>query len=461
MINGFPTAASVFYALRDDRTNFCTPLRRYQDATCILYLSSAVAEMRDAQVAFVVAANLLSRWCRRVTLIAPRAALYPGLGSTSDDVVETALKQMSDADPFGSFNAQVSPLRSQHDIALCIGDDVPDLPVACPVFVNSFGWLAGISQRRPSLVPRTENRNCVGAIAAACLGVAQVFKMALGLPVDNLLRDGVFDVFGLDWTNVLNAGPSPETDVGRLLMVGAGSVGSSAVYCMKLAGVTGDVTIVDKDVIKVGNFNRSPIFGRRNFGLSKSEATAIHLTESGLRATVRTAWWNEYIEQLDRQTLQADVWLPLANEFGVRSSMQNNVPPVMVHASTTANWGVNHARHLPGIDDCLSDRFPSEVSDGELACATGEAVVEDERIDAALPFCSLFAGLLVTAELLRLQLPDYPQVPNFALLDWYGSLDTIQKWNMVPRPGCICRQQDRDLHETFNKATKYWSRFGF
>ena len=42
-------------------------------------------------------------------------------------------------------------------------------------------------------------------------------------------------------------------------MVGAGSVGS-AVYCMRLAGVTGKVKVLDKDVIKIENFNRSPIF---------------------------------------------------------------------------------------------------------------------------------------------------------------------------------------------------------
>ena len=462
MNNDFPTSASEFYALRDDRTNRCTPLRRYQDATCILYLSSSVAEMRDAQVTFSAAANLLSRWCRRVTLVAPlRTIPYPPLGSKSDNLVEIALKQMRDADPFGSFQAQDSPPHIQHDTALCIGNDLPELPVVCPVFVNANGWLAGISRRGPALISHTEQEICVGAIAAACLGVAQVFKMALGMPADSLLRDGVFDVFRLNWTTELNARPSPETDVGRILMVGAGSVGSSAIYCMKLAGVTGDVTIVDKDVIKVGNFNRSPIFGRQNFGVSKSEATAIHLTESGLRATARSAWWNEYIEQQDRQTLPADVWLPLANEFGVRSSMQNNVPPVMVHASTTANWGVNHGRHIPGTDDCLVDRFPGEAGAAELVCATGKTLVEGESIDAALPFCSLFAGLLITAELLRLQLPDYPQVPNFALLDWYGSLGTIQKWNRARRPGCICRLQDQDLHATFNKATKYWSRFGF
>ena len=461
MDTSFPTTAAEFYALRDDRTNRCTALSSYQNASCILCLSSALAEAKAAQVVFLVAANLLSRWCRRVTLVAPYTSLHADLGSRPDNLVEVALKQMRDADPFGSFDAQNSPPDSQHDLGLCVGDNIPELRVTVPVFVNARGWLASISRKRPFWISPTENGNCIGAIVAACFGVAQIFKMAVGIRPDCLLRDGVFDTFQLGWTNALNAGPWPETNIGRLLMVGAGSVGSSAAYCMRMVGMTGDVTIIDNDVVKIENFNRSPIFGRQTTGLNKSEAVMAHLADSGLRAIALPIWWNDYIGQQDRLTLPFDVWLPLANDRGVRFSMQNNVPPVMVHASTTANWGVNHGRHLPGTDDCLADRFPNEVSADALVCAAGEAIDHEERIDAALPFCSLFAGLLVTAELLRLQLPNYPQVPNFALFDWYTTLDTVQKWDKGPRSSCICRQQNRELHQTFNKTTRHWSKFRF
>ena len=461
MSNSFPPSATEFYALRDDRTNRCTSLRRYQYATCILYLSPSLAEDKTAQVIFLAAANLLSRWCRYVTLVAPQVALHPNLDSKSDSLVEAALHQMRDADPFGSFDAQRSIPHCKHDIALCVVDDIPKLPVVHAVFVNAEGWLASVSLKEPFSISPTENENCVGAIAAACFGMAQVFKMALGLSADRLLRDGVFDVFELDWTKVPNVGPSLQTDIGRLLMVGAGSVGSSVAYCMRMAGVTGEITILDKDVVKIENFNRSPIFSRQAIGLNKSEVTAKHLAKSALQAIAHPVWWNDYIEKQDRLTLQFDVWLPLANDHGVRFSMQNNVPPVMIHASTTANWGVNHGRHLPSTDDCLVDRFPNQVSTDAFVCATGEIIEQDEQIDAALPFCSLFAGLLVTAELLRLQLPNYPQVPNFALIDWYATLETIQKWNNAPRSTCICRQQGRYFHEKFNKTTRHWSKFRF
>ena len=158
MTSSFPTSSAEFYALRDDRTNRCTAVTSYQDATCMLYLSSSHVERRSAQVTFLAAANLLSRWCRRVTLVAPCAALHPSLGPGSANVVEVALEQMRDANPFGSFHAQDSRSHFQHDVALCVEDHIPELPATRLVFVNAAGWLAGISLERPSPILRHRER---------------------------------------------------------------------------------------------------------------------------------------------------------------------------------------------------------------------------------------------------------------------------------------------------------------
>jgi hypothetical protein len=115
---------------------------------------------------------------------------------------------------------------------------------------------------------------------------------------------------------------------------------------------------------------------------------------------------------------------------------------------------------VPGRDDCLADRFPAEVS-AELTCATGQVEIAKASVDAALPFASMFAGLLIAADLVRAQLPGYPQVPNFALFDWYGPLDAIQAWDRYPRLGCICRDQGRAFHERFNATSKYRTLFRF
>ena len=99
--------------------------------------------------------------------------------------------------------------------------------------------------------------------------------------------------------------------------------------------------------VKVENFNRSPVFGRATFGLTKADGVAAFLAGSGLSATPVPEWWDEFVQRRGRLSFDYDVWLPLANEFGVRHAMQHSVPPLMIHASTTSNWGVNHGRHLP------------------------------------------------------------------------------------------------------------------
>jgi hypothetical protein len=456
----FPTSAEEFYKLRDDRTNRCSVDRKYQSTECVVYLSPAASSTGTAQTMLLVSANLLSRWCRKVTIVMLPVEMHAALGVGRADLGSFVLAQMQDADPFGAF--QVTTDRdAAATAALYIGYGTEEMPGAHGIFIDASGWLAGISTR-PIELPSSGDCNYLGAIAAGCLGVAQLFKLAIGMPPENYFRDGIFDVYQLAWVQGVTQAPWPDNlNIGNVLMVGAGSVGSSAVYCMHLSGLAGNLTVVDGDIVKVENFNRSPIFGRQTYEMSKSKAVAGFLSGSALNATAEPLWWNEFFAKRGRTTFEFDIWLPLANEFGVRRQMQHNVPPLMIHASTTANWGVNHGRHIPGRDDCLSDRFIDEVSADGLTCASGPVETPEAVIDSALPFASLFAGLLITADLIRAQLAGYPQVPNFALFDWHGPLDMIQIWDRKPREGCICREQGASFHNRFNGRTKYRHVFGF
>lgn len=460
-MSNLPETAEEFYARRDDRTNRCTASPAYQSASCAVFVSEAAASTAVGQVMLLAATNLLSRWCRRVTIVLPPTQALPSLGMGSGDLGSLVLDQMRDADPFGEFQVNGRGVAAA-DVTLIIGERPAAIAAKPTVFVGASGWLASLSLEGPIALPPASDGNLLGGIAAACLGVGQVFKIALGLPAAGLLRDGVFDLFRLGWSTDFRPGPWPEEmNIGRALMVGAGSVGSSAAYCMRLGGLAGSILIVDRDIVKIENLNRSPIFGCRTVGLAKAEAVSGFLAGSSLRANPIPHWWDSFLEQCPRSSFDFDVWLPLANEFDVRSAMQNHVPPLMIHASTGSNWGVNHARHIPGRDDCLADRFEKVISSSMLACSTGKVETEGAIVDAALPFASMFAGLLVAADLVRAQLPGYPQVPNFALFDWYGPLDTIQAWDRRARNACICREQGRSFHDKFNGDTRYRPLFQF
>src|SRR5438132_519160 len=61
----FPSTAEEFYALRDDRTNRCITTRDYQRVGCVVCLAPEHAATANGQTMLLVAANLLTRWCRR------------------------------------------------------------------------------------------------------------------------------------------------------------------------------------------------------------------------------------------------------------------------------------------------------------------------------------------------------------------------------------------------------------
>ncbi len=453
-MSDFAATADEFYALRDDRTNRCIATRDYQRTRCAVYLAPEQAATSAGQTMLLVVANLLSRWCRRVAIALPPTVVHPSVAA--GDIGELVLSQMRDADPFGDFRIVGVESVAASDVTLCLGGPAPRAAHGKAIFITASGWLAGLSERSALLLPQNQAENPLGAVAAACLGVAQVFKIAIGMPPALWFREGVFDLSRFEWSDEPRPLSWPTSvDVGKVLMVGAGSVGSAAAYCARIAGLRGSVDILDRDRVKVENFNRSPIFGRATFGLTKADAVAAFLAGSGLSATAVPEWWGEFVQRRGRLSFDYDIWLPLANEFGVRHAMQHSVPPLMIHASTTSNWGVNHGHHVPGRDDCLADRFPVEVLAEQLTCATGQVEIANASVDAALPFASMFAGLLIAADLVRAQLPDYPQVPNFALFDWYGPLDVIQAWDRAPRLGCVCRDQGRAFHQRFNAASKY------
>lgn len=162
------------------------------------------------------------------------------------------------------------------------------------------------------------------------------------------------------------------------------------------------------------------------------------LENSSLRLTAVESWWDEFASTKD--TNDFDICLPLANERGVRWSMQHNAPPLMLHGSTGINGGVNFGRHLPGRGDCLVERFP-ETGGAPLVCATSKVSTPAGALDAALPFASVFAGLLVVADLGRLLMRCDPQVPNLAVMDFGSDLSTPLLIDRKAHPGCFCQDQ--------------------
>ena len=454
----FPDDANTFYTLRNNRTNQCTSHNTdYENKKCYLSFDDNIYKSRIGQVAISVSCNLLSRWCKTVHIQVVPNNIEDNISRNTTPFSTSIITQMIDADPFGDFEF-TPPQIDQYDIQLHIGNN-PN-PVSKNLVVISYSeWIAEIAlNKSPKLLPSTTGC-CIGACAAACIGGAQLFKFALDNNTTPPISSDYFDLLmNTRIRNPLPEYPSPNAmniNLGNLLLVGAGSVGSAAVFFMDLLDIGGQIKIVDQDIVKIENMNRSPIFGKKDYHKGKAETCKLHVKNRNLSATYFKGSWDDYYAT--EKALGFDIWLPLANENGVRQTIQNLFPPLMIHASTGRNWIVNFGRHIPLRDDCLLDRFPPDVIGDEVfACSSGPVSLSSKD-DAALPFASFFAGLLIAIDLMRLTLPRYPQTTNFALYDFYSDLSIVQQWNKRPSKTCLCQQPySRGIYQKWRQNTKYW-----
>jgi hypothetical protein len=448
----FPETASQFYALRDNRTSTYDAMATgYWERRVFVDVTPGVASSFAGQVMLVVSANLLARWCRDVSMRVPDVPLCVGWGRAGGlhkEVIDT----MRDADPFGQFEFVHDAPDKGIDILLALGTE--PLNAVATTVIASAGWFAAVRRGRIADMPPGGLDHPVGAAAAAVLGGAQLFRDAVGMGQLYPL-DFCYDAFSARPAQpVLREIDSrfEPADLGAALMVGAGSVGSAAAYFMDLFATRAMMDVADADTVKVENFGRSPLFGRNTYAAPKPRGIAAAIRGSSLEIAPLDGWWHE---QADTSLSRYDVLLPVANEHDIRWQLQNSYPPLMVHASTGRNWNVNFGRHVPGRDDCLADRFEGFRAAELLRCSEGEVPMPTgATVDAALPFLSFWAGLLLAADLVRLGVAGYPHTPNFGNYSFRKNRFVPQLSDQVAATGCICRSQSKGFWR-FHGRSRY------
>lgn len=444
--------AEEFYKLRDNRTDiYLRETGSYSSKT--VKVSGALPAMSTyvAQVIAVVTCNLLARWCRNVQLAIPDVEMHPLLGSGT--LMDRLLHLMHAADPFGAF-AGIALDSPTADLNIEIGASTSAVTGAATHLAAS-GWLASISKGGAEcLVIDSLDSNPVGAAAAAILGGAQVFREAAGL-------DGAYPQHLLFDAFLMEPAGSPQgvqypvhPSVGRILLVGCGAVGSAAAYFTGLFGIEAEITAADGDVLGVENLGRSPLFAAAQCGTNKAVAMALELAANpSIKVHAVPQWWHDSSALHDLGAF--DIVIPAANEHHVREALQAALPPLMIHASTSSAWQVNFGRHIPGVDDCLAERFEGMSARPKMSCSSGAVPITDgASVDASLPFLSFWAGFLISVDLLRLTLAGYPQVSNFGMHLFRKPGILVLDPPRGPRASCACRQQG-GLFEQLRRDTRY------
>jgi hypothetical protein len=351
------------------------------------------ADTVAGQISVLSAVNLMARSpTRRLVIAVPESPLLissPEGGTTLREAcirLATAVRS--------SLVVEVADIVPEEMDCMGIGDDAP----SGTVFVGANRWTAFVADHPVGITE--ENSSMLGACLAVVLAHGHLFRRALGL---SSKVPWSMSLWSLEETSEQTGPPDVDAvDVGVVWLVGAGAVGSCLAWWLRMFGVVGEWHVIDDDVIKHLNLDRSLAY----FDADVNEEPGMATYKSDVVARIlpgaeahRMRW--DKFRELDLP--MPDVIIPIANEDSVRAKVAYLGHPAVIHATTGRVWTSELHRHLPFSDGCLSCRLPTETP--RFACAEGEVPSQNEgaRNDASLPFLSAGAGLLLLAGLIQLQ----------------------------------------------------------
>lgn len=390
-----------FYKERDRRSReYGADEEACFEQPVVLCIGRDAAESPRGQLVAMAAMNMAARFHRQVALICPcvpllvRQALIPTQLLQQHMSLRDALITTATAiDPFirTDLPAPVAP-------AVGIGIGI-DLAHQMPWYVGCDG-----SSVRLDAMPVPMDARpgfSLGACLASCVAAASLCKQVLGMTLSPL----EVSAWNLKQGHDADVGPSEfsPVDVGSVLMVGAGGVGSSLAYWLRQSGLRGNWQVADGDLAELHNTNRSLGLVAADAGWPGQESRQKALAAAELMGCHPIPLW---YDQLDQESLCPDLILPLANERGVRGAVSMRGEPVLLHATTSLTWEAQLHRHIAGRDDCLMCRMPSRSGSVELACSNVPLDGAGSPSDAALPFLSATAGFLIINAMYRLMSGD-------------------------------------------------------
>jgi len=466
-----------WYDIRDKRTDSCNHVNdSYKNAVVHLVVTD---DPRDYRVQLMVHFSLLmlARWCRNIVLYMEDAVCQlPGKPGSFQGFIK---REIEGADPCCglTFNA----VQGEPTITLFVGVPRESWP-GDYVSIGCSGWMANVGFNRPCGAPtNAEPESFFGAVFAACLGNAEMFRCVTGRPPRPYRK-----WYSL-WTNQVyevpvNDGYGPvvgTVDLGRVHVIGCGSIGSTFVYLVPYLKAGAEWLLVDPDKVEGHNTSSSLLFSQEDAraGVTKVDRCRKYLHNHDIPATGFEDDYKDYRYSHQEKGLgTADIILCFANENNIWGTIQHLYPPVCFHATTSKSWGVHIGRHIPLVENCLMCTFQdvlpvafvprcAEVQlplGGPIVdCAKGVLVVQEptpgsqESHTAILPFLAPVAALMTLAELVKTLLPGGPARDNTTEFNLSTSQGAFISMYQSFGHCHICANQ-HELYGRFGPLGKHW-----
>jgi len=456
-----PVDKETWYTLRDDRTRRLAGIQGFEKYRIGVIVDERVHQSYSLQVMIILSLNMAARWCRNITVQIPDniTSLIPG--HQKQDFVEYVKHEMSQIDPYGNFNFD-SIDTSKVDSMLSIGGSF-NAPKNS-VWIDSNGWIAGIGVDSFSKLEEPEYMNPIGPAFGASLGDAELFRRAIGMKstLSNEQWYSMYDfIASPNPSNLMNPDNYTGISCGRILQIGCGAVGSSLDYLLSLTAHDGEIILMDFDRVDISNCNRSLAFNASDAFQSRPKIDVCKQTlkSNNVKVVGVNGSFKDYVSEGSFLDEPPDVVLCLANEQNVWSDLQNNYPPLVLHSTTTPNWGINFGRHIPKKEWCIMCRFSQEV-DNYFTPICGEVEIDRTQNETptlgVLPFLSPTAAVFTLGELGKLSALGIV-TKNFIQFSLKTSGSSIIAMQRNPDPLCICKEQAIGDYPSDVNCSKFWN----
>jgi molybdopterin/thiamine biosynthesis adenylyltransferase len=350
-------AAEQLGELAEDR-------HRFLDKTILLTGEPELLAFPNGRECFLDSIRLAVRIC-------PNVAVYL---SKENDALRAEAEVLADRIAFGKkveFLHEL-PNLSQFDSILSIGTKGhADLPWTT---INSNGFLVRVTSGPADISGPCNLYNPIGALAAACLGIGQVFKRLIRLKAE---RGDMLNGFSFSLRTYAESASDygqsiPEKLPHDLLVVGAGAIGNGIIHLISRLPFMGTITVVDRELFSEENLGTCMLISTEELQKPKAVCLATILTKCGITADGFVGTFERYAREL--QHFPKLVLNGLDN-IDVRHEVQRTLWPNVVIDGAIGDFMCQVSRH-PWPDDiacliCLFQQPPGRPAEDIQSEASG------------------------------------------------------------------------------------------
>lgn len=386
-------------------------LEKFTGARVLVMVADSAYSTNTGRLMLSTVLNLIARFCPKIDVAAP--------GYLS--IVEASLlllRQIERSDD-AEFRPVSAPDFGAYRSILQIGRSTTYPAQA--ICLDSSGWMAAIEYgSAPAPLPPAPDESIpFGAIIAACLGAAEVFKRLLQAAPAKVASFEPAVLSAFDYSVAAdasgnNSGPAiPQISLPQTLLAGAGAIGNAFTYALRqVPDISGSLVVVDKKPIAMTGWNRCiETMYDDAFGPNRSKVSIIEraFSGTGIECTAGEGELEDYITRIhQKQSPRPKVIVSGVDNNEIRGSLQSMWPDLLLEGATR-----NAGLHVFKYDyyketACLKCIHPTRPSD-----ATTVSPSRDIARVTGLPEQVIMAAL--RGEDINLRAEDLGQVtPEYA-----------------------------------------------